>query len=737
MLRTKKKLLTLAVSSLLTSTGGLAANVASADEGAFLELEEIIVTARKKQETLQDVPAAVTAFSFDKLQDAGIRDATGLATVTPNLVFDQIAGSPGSSGISLRGVSFQDVEKSFDPAIGLQFDDVFMGTANGQIFDLLGVERIEVLRGPQGTVFGKNTIGGLINIVMEQPKGELGGSIRVGAGSDGERRLDGLIDFGNETFAGRVMVGQYENDGYWTNIAPGNEGDAGAVDQLTARVNLLWNINDRISADYAFTRIENDSDTPPLLNTSKAGDAATGSLLTCVLAAQCAIDEDTPQTGDRYVVTQDGSADSFQDIDTHRLRVTADLNDNLALTYVAAYQDTDELQNQDFDATLVSVFQTLRDQQYEQTTHELRVNGDYEGFSFVAGGYYWDSNYQIQQNTLIFGAPSQTNGDHARESFSLFFEGDFDITEGLSATLGARYIDEEKTFGATDNATFSTLDDKSSDSWNDVIYRAILKYEFSEDVQTYLSYSTGFRSGGYNGRAQTPAVARESYDPEEVSNLEVGVKTTLLDGRMNLNASLFSASYDDKQEEIAAADPDAPTGISTFVRNASTADIQGLEFEMNVLLTESWQLGVYGGWLDAEYDDFTADLGLGDGIADRSDLILRRSPETSFGITSTYSTEIGPGVGTASFNYAWKDDYEIIFTNDAEGRIDAFGTLNATITYEISDVTFRLIGRNLTEEEHYTHSFVAGPNATGGNLFAFATPVAPRTYAIEVSWDFQ
>jgi len=699
-------------------------------EETSVQLEEIIVTARKRDESLQDVPAAVTAFTTDQLIAAGIKDAIGLATVTPNLVFDQItAGSTGSSAISLRGVSFQDVEKSFDPAIGLQFDDVFMGTANGQIFDLLDVERIEVLRGPQGTLFGKNTIGGLINIVRSKPTGELGAKLRVGFGSDGEQRFDGLLNVGNEKFAAKFVVGSYETDGFFTDQVSGE--DVGAADAFTGTANFLWNISESTSIDYAFTAMRDDGDTPPLLNTSGAG-----SILTCILAGQCAPDSNTPQTGDRYVVAQDGSNENFFDSDTHRIKVQSEINDNLSFTYIGARQETDEVQNQDFDATIVPIFQARRDQQYEQTSHELRVNGNYGGINFVAGLFLWDSEYQLEQTTEVFGAPSTTNADHEVESQSIFIEGDFSISDNLTATVGARYIDEEKTFGATDNILFSTLADPSNESWSDTIYRTALKYDFNDNVQGYVSYSTGFRSGGFNGRAGSLNVARESYEPEEVENLEFGVKSSLLNNRMTLNVALFAADYNDKQEEIAISDPSSATGQSTVVRNAATAEVSGLEFEINYQVTEAFRLGIYGGLLDSDYVDFTADIGLGDGVQDRSNLILRRAPESNLGLTSSYTFQLGKGIVRASLNYAWKDDYNIIFTNDAEGQIDSFGTLNGVLSYELENMSFRITGRNLTEEEHYSHSFVVAPNIVGGNLFAFASPVAPRTVSAEFTYEF-
>jgi iron complex outermembrane receptor protein len=733
-----------------------------------LQLEEVVVTARKREESLSDVPAAITAFSGEQLRNAGFSKATDLDTIAPNMVFDQVtAGSTASSGISLRGVSFQDVEKSFDPAIGVQMDGLYMGTSNGQIFRLLDVERIEVIRGPQGTLFGKNTIGGLINVIRSKPTGEFGGKVRVGVGRFGEKNIDALLNVGNETLAAKFVYGMHKTDGYFDNLVTGEE--AGEADVSTATINVLWRPTDTLSLDVLYNRVDDESDTPPLANVSldfTNPNGAGGSLLTCTGADAlavprfgfCAANADTTQTGDRYVVNQNGSDENFFDMDTFRLQAEWEINDALTAIYVGGIIETEEEQNQDFDATPVTIYHAIRASEYEQMSHELRLQGDMDKLSYVAGVYLWHSEYQQSQSDVFFAPLPSLDTDYEADSWSFFFEGDYQLTDQLAVTLGARYVDEEKTLSisgngglptafstfpggrmadgsdpATSGAPASNFTGPQSSSWDDTIYRIALKYDWNDSVNTYLSYSTGFRSGGYNGRGASFLPATEAYDPETVSSLEVGLKAELMDGRMSLNIAAFTSDYDDKQEEINVADPSSGTGQSTVVRNAAKASIQGLEVEWNMLLTEGWTVGAFLGLLDAEFDSFQANLGYGE--RDNSDLKLRRVPETSFGVHTTYQTDIGKGEATFSMNYGWKDDYEIAnATNEVQGHIDAHGILNIGADYEIGPIKISAYGRNMSDEDVYTHAFVVAPGPA--NLFAFATPREPRNYGLEVTYSF-
>ena len=743
-------------------------------------LEEIVVTARKKEENLQDIPASITALSEQMIEKSFFQDIRDVQNVTPNLIFDEVsAGSANNAAITLRGIGFQDVEKSFDPAVGVMIDGMFLGSPNGAIFKTLDVEQIEVLRGPQGTLFGKNTIGGLIHVKRAQPSGELGARVRLGAGRFGRVAADAVFnapEFSNIAIKG--VLGYEKRDGYFKNIFDGSE--VGEKDVLNYGIHIRFEPSDRFYADYRYDRSDDDSDTVPVVNNSSPASASGG----LGVAGTGRNNADSAFGGRFSVNANTNYGDAFFTMDTHILTLEYRLSEGLSVKYIGGVVDTDEdILNNFAGFTIDAIalagpggddqfYTARRIQDYEQSSHEFQVLGDVgDKLSFVAGAYLWNAEYTMTQDTysFLFGptpgldAPDQTQlASHETDSWSLFAEVNADVTDRLELSAGLRHIEEEKELcsgfrlPAAGVVLFDTCKPSATDlpvsaptgaltgdaaraylaglnpsaEWDDTIYKLSARYALNEEINLWAAFSTGFKSGGFNGRGGTLNSALRPYDPETVDSFEVGFKSRLFERRVQLNATYFHTDYSDLQVDANRA-VDLGTGQETFVTNAASATIQGVE------LDGIWSIGdrltVMGslGWLDAEYEDFSADIGLG--FADNADLKMRRAPELSFNLNGVYAWTIGEGEASVRVNYSWKDDYETLLTNNVFSRIDSYGLLDASIDYDWGRYRVSVFGRNLSDEDYFTHVFAVPVSEV---LWNFGTPREPRVWGMQLSVDF-
>jgi len=739
------------------AVSGLTLVLAAPGAPLAAELEEVIVTARKREENLQDVPTSITAFSTQAVERAHMSSLADLDMMSPNVILDeQHVGSQGNAAFSMRGISFQDVEKSFDPAVGVMVDGVFLGTASGNLLQMFDVERVEVLRGPQGTLFGKNTIGGLIHVIRSKPTGELGGKARVEVGSYNSIQFDGVLNLGlAETLAAKFVVSTRQREGYFTNLTDAKwDGD---FEYRAGGVNLLWTPREDLEIEWRSDIYRDTSQAAPILNLSQPNAAL------CALAGVCATgDGREPATGDRYTWFSNFPNDSEFESSMHRVTGTWELSDRYTFIAIGALLHTEEDTSSDVDASPVPFFEFIREQDYKQLSGEFRLQGNpTDNLDFVAGVYLWRADYRMHQDFFIGGANGlDQDTEHKTNEWSVFAEGNYHFMERFTLTFGLRYIDEEKQMGSlfqvpggcpipgflgTNLTLFDTLrggagtsacpfvlepfsGDEPKESWDEVIYRVTLKYDWTEDLNTYFTYSTGFRSGGFNGRGNTLDSAAIPYDPETVDNIEVGLKSSWLENRLRLNIAYFHTGYDDMQQDINISG--GPSGQQTIVTNAAQSTIQGVEVDAAWLVMDNWTLTGTLGWMDAEFDEFFADL-LNTGTpVDNSDLELRRAPDWSFSIDSFYEMPIGPGTASLRINYAWRDDYETVATNEFEGHIDSYGLLNISLAYEYDGYQVTVFGRNVTDEDYYTHVFTVG--AGPGELWSFALPREPAVWGVEL-----
>ncbi|MEM7570473.1 MAG: TonB-dependent receptor, partial [Pseudomonadota bacterium] len=458
-------------------------------------------------------------------------------------------------------------------------------------------------------------------------------------------------------------------------------------------------------------------------------------------------------------------------------------------------RDTDENAVQDFDGTAVRAFDTIRPQQIDQFSAELRWHGDYDNVQVVGGLYYFTSDYNINQQTFVFGGEvAGTDYQQAADSYAVFAQVDWEVVDRLTLTLGGRYLYDKKEacggagFGTPDNRNFDGFGGVSygvcndfrvangnfsndildaegmvaaqadgSESWDRFTPRIALTYQLDNGI-IFASYSQGFRSGGFNGRGTNPSTLGP-YDPELVKNYEAGFKSDWFDRRLIFNFTGFYTDYEDKQEDVVFPDPAGAT--VTVVQNAASATIWGLEAEFRALPMEGLSIGLNIGYLNSEYDEWLdqgpiiefvegvptpvepAQLG----VIDRSDSLLRRAPEWTITADVNYEYQIDADRSLIfAADYSFKDDYSIVANtvtiNDPNpGLIDAFGLLNASLSYQTERYKLSVFGRNLTNAAYFQHVLdaattfgrtadSAAPVPTGG-FFTFGTLNPPRTWGIQ------
>lgn len=701
------------------------------DDGAReAGLEEIVVTARKKSENMQDVAISVSAMTQSEIERQFSTDIRDLASISPNIIIDDTSQAPGTNAsIYIRGIGVSDVEKNFDPAVGVVVDGVFLGQNTGSIARALDLESVEVLRGPQGTVFGRNTIGGVIKLERTKPTGEFGGKVRASYGNYDTLTLDALLNFPVGENIAVKLTGTYskQGEGYFYNATV--DRDQGRNKYTSLGFNILFSPTEDIELEYTHNRERTDQDQPPILNVGREGDVF------CDGFGYCTTGNELPISGDRYVTLMNddipGLFDATFDADTHIVELRWDLSESMHFDYIFGDWSSAEVTTGDWDATPETLFHTYRPAEYSQQSHEARLAFDNDGpFSAVAGVYLWDSEYEIRLRSLIgftaiypehIDIPQTTK--QTTKSAAIFFEADYDFSDKLKFTVGGRYGKDKKT---TDQS--ASLVATANVSWEKFTPKVALTYKINDDTMVFGTFSRGYRSGGFNGRVDSFLAATLPYDPETVDNFEIGFKADLLDNTLRLNGTVYRMDYKDKQEEIQIPSAGG-TGQATVVVNAATARMQGIELDAMLVPMEGLTIRANIGILDAKYIDFVFDGPTGP--VDYSHLNLRRAPKLTSNLSFNYDWAVGEGMATVGAGWHIMGPYETDFFNKPFlTNPSAQHMINANIGYSIGNAQINVYGRNLAKEDGYTIGFQVA------NLWAYAAPRNPRTYGIEVNYRF-
>jgi len=610
-MKTMWKSMLLAGAAWTAVTGVAMAQDTSADETT---VGEIVVTARRTEERLQDVPAAVTAFDERALDRVQATDVTGLTGAVPNLVLGQGRGSSNATNIFIRGIGQPDALQTFDPAVGVYVDDVYYSRIRGTQFDLFDIERIEVLRGPQGTLYGKNTIGGALKVVTRRPGDEFRANVALAYGSYNQQEVKGSISGPvSDTLAIGVSGLVSKRDGYVTD--PVTHAEYNDKDTMAIRGQVSWTPTDTLRVDLSADYSRDDA-------AMTVGQPT--STLTTLFGVPLLVIPNPPADYNFKTRTTPGLPNSTKlKHYGYAANVTWDLSDSLTLKSITAYRNLKTDDYIDIDATQLELGDVFVGVDQDQTSQEFQLAYDAGGPLTFVGGLFWmqeniTSHQEAYADDLIGGGITflrTIDDDLETTSQAIYFNATYALTDTVNLSGGLRYTSEEKTYSRS-TSTFSsnaffTADPAFaftglSETWDDVSPMVSLDWKPTDNVMAYLRYSKGFKSGGFNGRANNPG-EQAPYNPEKVDSVEAGIKSTFLDRRVLANFTVFHNDYKDFQARVSGTVIDPVTSLPSpelTVINAGSMIIDGAELEVVLVPTSGLRLDAQIGLLDARYEDF-------------------------------------------------------------------------------------------------------------------------------------
>lgn len=600
-----------------------AQDVPWADEGGTLQ--EVVVTAQKREENLQDVPISITAVSGEQLQHRSIDGLAGLNAIAPNVMFRESPGAALISRVSIRGSFPGQVAIYGEPSVGLYLNGVYLGKSQGSVFDIVDIERVEVLRGPQGTLFGRNTEGGAINFITRQPSGEFRGSAGVEFGNFDHRAVKANLDLPRFGIASVSLgVRKQERDGWMENLGGP---DLGAQDREAVRASLKLDFADSFNAVYDFDYSNIDNTPVPITLYALDGwrgtfpalfGPALGTAIQNALAPY--VTTGRPET---LNVTGAGPNPLYErsKSNAHALALIWQASDQDELKYIFAKRSMHFADQHDLDGTPLDSItlgpvvwglraHSSRSSHYEQDSHELQWVGSRGRFQHVLGLYYFtdDGETEGAQDFSLFGNPQQ-RADYAlgTRAKAIYSQVDYSISDRWTATLGVRYTEEEKsgwshrfrTNGFKGAFVAEILPFTAySEEFSATTPVAALSFRPNEDLSFYARVATGFQSGGFSPEVSDPRVTTP-YKPEESVATEIGMKSTLLGGRARLNVALYHTKVTEQQMTQLL-----PGTTQSLMVNAGESTRKGAEVEAELLLADGWQLQLGYGYLDAKFDKY-------------------------------------------------------------------------------------------------------------------------------------
>ena len=755
------------IGALAVTPSSLAQSVGGGASG--FTIEEIVVTARKRAEGLQDAPISITAMTGEALELRQINSSDKLAQVTPNLTFDANAPTSGHSGaaqIYIRGIGQQDFLGVVDPGVGVYVDGVYYARTIATVFDFLDVERIEVLRGPQGTLFGRNTIGGAITIHSRKPVEELEAEAGVKVGSDSlvETRLN-LSGPLADNLLGRITLGSKNRDGYVKRLQDGV--DLGDDDMITGRGMLLWtpadNLEVFLSADY----LDKDENGAPLvfggINNAQVAPQFAAILSGCLPPTPARLNDraDPACPNDQFAAgpyANNGTAPTTSEITQWGLNSTIewDVSDSLTFKSITAYREMEDRALRDSDNTPLLVFHSVLEDEQEQFSQELQLLGNSldQRLQWILGAYYFKENIANHQpvflgaNPVLFRGGAgpvvtqsfQVDFDAENKAIAAFAQATYDLTEQLSLTAGLRYTDEEKSILPNQRVLSSLLffppghyfvpNVEKTVKFDDLTPMVNLSYQWTNDLMAYATYSEGFKSGGLNGRNILFNADAEvtPFDPEQAQTFELGVKSNWLDNRLTLNGAYFNTKYDDIHLTVRL-------GIAPTVFNGGQATIQGFELEGTFVPDESWLITAGVGHLSSKYDAIDPTLATRGVIGVTDDDQLPLSPKWSANIGVAYTQTFGNWVLTPRIDWIYTDKKFFDAENNAGAVQAGVSLFNAALALDAADDRWSLVFAvtNLTDKLYLT----AATDATGTGLGYLEHVYArPREISLQAKYRF-
>jgi len=718
-------------------------------------LEEVVVTSQKRAVGLdvQEIPTAISVYSGAAIEEAFAVDLTDIGRMAPNVQLNSAGTYPGFANFFIRGIGVSNTTRSQDPAVGVFFDGVYVGFGPSSIASAFDFQSVEVLRGPQGTLFGKNVTGGAVSVTSRRPSQEFGGYAKFQLGNYDTVQLTGAVDLPiNDNLAMRMAGMSRSADGFYNNLATGQKKPEEDVSIL--RPSVLWTPSDRTSVTMIGEYYR-----------SRGGSSASQNLDSRIdprVAGPATVQRvfDYAPPSDKYDIRHDNQG--YLDAETKMLVVDASYEaDHGIFTLITGAREVTYDSSTDFDGSPFPVFEFPdNEESQEQFSIEARYASNFSDiFEFTSGLFYFTQEYDIGERREIYvGGPPENPtlinqvglGLTDDRSLAAFGEGSWHLNDSWSLLVGGRVTNEKKEVVFCPFSLNSTVYDslsmsdcpnpvRDSETWTSFSPKVGVNWRIAEELFAYATWSTGFRSGSYNIRAPFPE-ALGPVDEEEVSTWEAGVKSTLLDGRMRFNVAVFHSSYDDIQRTI--SDTVVVNGnpqVAQVLRNAAEASISGIEVETSLLLTESLTADFSFGYLDAKYDEFPGidadrngvyEPAIDDAAAER--LKFERVPEFEYAVSLQHKMPLSDASELSSrVSYQWRDDHFVDTLNSPTIAVDSYGLLDASITYDRfgGGWSLALFGRNLTDEKYHDFGFDGGTHrAVWGGV--------PRTYGLELTARF-
>ncbi len=696
---------------------------------------DIVVTARRRAESVIDVPIAMSVVTGDQLSRAGAVDITALQDKTPNLTLQIARGSNSTLIAFSRGVGQQDPLWGFEPGVGLYLDDVYVARPQGAVLDIFDVERVEVLRGPQGTLYGRNTIGGAIKYVTKRLGNDYAATARASYGSYNQFDLVGQVTVPiGDTFAIGGAIARYKRDGYGRNLTTG--ADQYDKDVLAARVSAEWTPTDaifvRVAGDRTLdrsnprhgTRLTGNGNDPRYAPTGNVYDTRAG-------------------IGDRNRVVAQGVS----------LTGEFQLSDLLTFKSISAYREGATNTVIDFDNTALPTLDVPAEYDDNQFTQELQLLLQGDRVQGVVGLYYLNATASGAFDTVLGGLnlTTLTSGEVKTKSYAAFGDISFDVTDQLKISGGLRYTKDDKTgtvfrrnytgirsprFGNANAVPGLIRTNYTNDrSFDQFTPRVSISYEPRKDLNLYASWGRGFKSGGFDMRGDavfTPTTVN-GYDPEKITSYEVGMKGAFLDRTLFLNMAGYYSRYTDQQVTIQV--PNINGGIASFVDNAGKADIYGLEIEGRMVPSRNFSAQVSFGYTNADYKEFLTFINGGTTPVDVSNQrVFQNTPEFTAAASFTASTDFAGGALSVTPEVTLRSDYSLFEIPTPALDQDGYALVNASVNWLSDNGRYRLgmALRNLTDERYRVGGYNFPGALFGNSIIGYYGPPRTATATFEV-----
>lgn len=700
-------------------------------------IDDIVVTAQKRSQSLQDVPIAITAMSGDTLADRQINSVENLSSIAPGVDFGTYGGI---ARIAVRGIGFDTINPGSEGRVAYHLDGVYISRPSATLGTFFDIERMELLRGPQGTLYGRNATGGSINLIARKPTDEMEGYVRASYGNYDAITVEGAVGGPiTDTIGFRIAGKTLDRDGYGTNIVTGNDIDD--AKQRAFRGMLSFDLEGAsilLSADYSHE--DDNAYGNHYFGPGNAFVTPLGLTLGGVVAddpRDIANDRDPTNNREVWGITAD---------------VTIPIGD-ATLKSITAYRNSEYHTFTELDQTSLEIAPFLFDEDAEQISQEFQLSGQFGDVDYILGAYYFDEKItggsHIPMSLRVVGVPVDTLfvgykafGDTHTKAAAGFGQVDIPVTDRLTLTLGGRYSWEKKKIDdylQFDLAQVYVPGDppvillSRQDSSVDRAFtpKVGLEFDLDDEVMTYLSVSKGFKSGGFNLGDAEPA-----FKPEEIWAYEAGMKGTWADGRLRVNASAFYYDYTNIQVSKVV-------GETVLVENAASSEIYGLETEITFVPVENLQVDVATSWLHTKFKDFTT------GDPARPELITPENPEGLIDLAGNQLTQAPEFSINAGMQYTWHDVldgsltlrgeltyqdriYFTPFNTDAVSR-EPNTKYNAFLTYDNDVWTATLYGRNLGDRTTVANSLI-NSGLVGFTISGSMDP--PRTYGLQIGRRF-